>query len=119
MKVVNYDNIGANTGNCGLMREGLSDNVSFARAEMKEGISTAHYHKDSTEYYLVLSGKGILKIKNPKGEISETELNPGILVRIDVNEIHQTNNLDFLILEAISCPAWKAEDEIVVNESLF
>lgn len=119
MEVINYDNIKTITGNCGLMREGLSNDVSFARAEMKTGISTAHYHRNSVEYYLILSGKGILKIKNSKGEVSEIELKPGILVRIDVNEIHQTNNLGNLVLEAISYPSWKAEDEIVVKESLF
>lgn len=119
MEVINYEDVETISGNCGLMREGLSDDVSFARAEMKEGISTAHYHKESTEYYLVLSGKGILRIKNPEGKVSETALNPNILVRIDVNEIHQTNNLDKLVLEAISYPVWKAEDELVVEESLF
>jgi len=52
-------------------------------------------------------------------QVKEDGLRLGVVVRIDINEIHQTNNLDNLVLEAITYPAWTAEDEIVVKENLF
>ncbi len=51
--------------------------------------------------------------------MSEAELKPGVIVRIDPSEIHQTNNTNALVLEAITIPAWTEEDEIASNELLF
>ncbi|OIP22641.1 hypothetical protein COX95_04600 [bacterium CG_4_10_14_0_2_um_filter_33_32] len=51
---------------CGMVKESFIKGVGFARIKMIEGLSTAHYHKETTEYYLVLSGKGILKVKDGK-----------------------------------------------------
>jgi len=86
---------------------------------MKKGLSTPHFHKMMTEYYLVLSGKGTMRIQEIKGSMNEVVLEPGIIVRVDPNELHQTNTPESLVLETITTPTWTAEDEIVSNESLF
>jgi mannose-6-phosphate isomerase-like protein (cupin superfamily) len=119
MKVLDYSKIESINSNCGSVKESFTNNIGLARVEMVPGISPAHYHNQTTEYYLIIGGSGILKVKKPEGEIIEAELKPGIILRIDPKEIHQTNNLDSLVLEAITSPAWTAEDEFVVQESLF
>lgn len=120
MKSLDYSKIKEmKVNNCGSVKESFTDDIGLARAEMVPGISGAHYHSRTTEYYLVLSGNGILKVKDPQGNLSEVELKAGVVVRIDPKEIHQTNNLESLVLEAITIPAWTAEDEIVVEKSLF
>jgi mannose-6-phosphate isomerase-like protein (cupin superfamily) len=119
MKAFDYTKLDKIDSACGPVKEGLSDDIGFARVEMINGISPAHYHIKTTEYYLVISGKGITKIKTPQGEVIETELKPGVVLRIDPKEAHQTNNIDSLVLEAITIPAWTAKDEIIIKESLF
>jgi mannose-6-phosphate isomerase-like protein (cupin superfamily) len=120
MQTFDYNVIKPIQGVCGSVRESFVEGVvGFARVTMVEGISDAHYHKKTIEYYLVLEGEGILRIKNPQGNVSEVNLTPGVVVRIDINEIHQTNNKGGLILEAITTPAWTKEDENVVEEVLF
>lgn len=119
MKVFDYSEIEFIEGNCGSVKESFASETGFARVIMQDGISTAHYHNKTFEYYLVISGNGILKVKSLDGDVSETELKPGIVLQIEPKEIHQTNNLSELVLEAITVPAWTAEDELVVDESLF
>ena len=120
MKTFDYKDINAIEGLCGKIKESFRDDISFARAEMSNGVSTSHYHKKTVEYYLVLEGQGILRTRDMQGDTAnEVELKPGILVRIDKNEIHQTNNLGGLILEAITSPAWTKEDEIESDINLF
>jgi mannose-6-phosphate isomerase-like protein (cupin superfamily) len=103
----------------GKVKESLFDPIGFARVEMAKGLSTPAYHKATIEYYLVVSGEGTLRTKLSGSQIQETNLSPGVVVKIDVNEIHQVNNPDTLVIEAITYPAWTPEDEISVEESLF
>lgn len=120
MKSLDYADIeGAKTGNCGSVKESFTDAIGLARVEMQPGLSSAHYQRITTKYYLVISGNGILRVKDKDGRLSETELKEGVVVRIDPNEIHQTNNFRSLILEVITTPAWTKEDAIGVQESLF
>ncbi len=119
MKVINYAELKSLDGNCGKVKESFSDNIALARVEMKKGISTAHYHNKTTEYYVIISGNGLLKVKSPSGKLSDVNLETGTVVRVDIGEIHQTNNLDSLVIEAITIPAWTFEDEIESKENLF
>lgn len=120
MKVIDYNSIEEIIVNgCGSVKESLNDKIGFARVEMTQGLSLPAFHKKTTEYYLVISGKGVLRTKLPESEIVETKLYPGVITRIDINEIHQVNNLDSLIIEAITYPVWTLEDELPVTESLF
>lgn len=120
MKTLDYSKIKEiKVGNCGSVKESFTDKIGLARVEMVPGVSGAHYHDNTTEYYLIVSGKGLLRVKDPRGTLSEIELKPGVVVQIDPKEVHQTNNLDSLAIEAITIPAWTAEDEITAEESLF
>lgn len=119
MQIFDYGKIKDIQGNCGLVKASFIDSIGFARVSMNAGLSTPHYHKYTTEYYLVIAGRGILKVKGKDGLIQKVELNPNKVVKIEPLEIHQTNNLGGLILEAITSPVWTAVDELVVGESLF
>ncbi|RJO60925.1 hypothetical protein C4544_04105 [candidate division WS5 bacterium] len=120
MEVINYKDISSDNWLFGKVKEGLHDDISFARAEMVEGISTAHFHKNTVEYYLILEGNGILRTQKIDGEeVVETELEEGVLVRIDKNETHQTDSKKGLVLETISIPAWTEEDENESEVNLF
>ena len=119
VEIADYSKISAFSVSCGLAKESLDGNVAFCRVEMASGVTDAHYHKKTTEYYLVTAGKGILRIKVKDGNTSETMLNPDIVVKIEPNEIHQTKNLGGLVVEAITNPAWTSEDEIYTDDNLF
>ncbi len=120
MQLLDYAKIDeVKVGNCGSVKESFTDKIGLARVEILPGATVAHYHHKITKYYLVISGKGILRIKDSKDNLSEIELKEGVVVRIDPTEIHQTYTLDALVLEVITIPAWTKADEIVVQESLF
>lgn len=119
MEVLDYNKIQPLEGFSGEIKESFQGDIGFARSRESEGLSVAHFHKNTVEYYIVLEGRGTLRVKNKKGIISETELKKGILVRIDSGEIHQTNNLNSLLLEVITHPSWTKEDEIESDLNLF
>ena len=118
MKYFDYKRIKSKKSNCGLIKESSTENIGFARADMYKGLSGTHYHKKLTKYYLVLEGRGLLRIKT-HGRIKEIELKPGIIVKIEPKEIHQTKTFKKLILETITRPAWAESDEYPVNMNLF
>jgi len=118
MKHFDYKKIKAMKGNCGMIREGCTEDVGFARADMFKGLSTPHYHKKLIEYYLVVEGEGILRVKT-KQKIEEIKLHPDVIVRIEPGEIHQTKTSKKLVLEAITRPVWVDSDEIPVEKGLF
>lgn len=104
---------------CGMVKEGFIKGLGFARVKMSKGLSSPHYHKKLVEYYLVLEGLGTLKVKLVTGGVKQVDLKPGIIVKIEPREIHQTESSGSLVLEAITYPAWTLEDEIITKESLF
>jgi mannose-6-phosphate isomerase-like protein (cupin superfamily) len=118
MKYFDYSKLKAQGGDCGSIKESITENIGFARAEMRKGLSTAHYHKKLTEHYLVVEGKGTMRIKT-KGKIQELELKPEVIVQIEPGEIHQTKTPERLVVEVITQPVWTKDDEIVVEKNLF
>lgn len=118
MKIYDYRKIKAKNGNCGTIKESILKNIGFARANMRKGLSTAHFHKKLIEHYLILEGRGKIRIKTKSGT-KEINLRPGILVKIEPGEIHQVKTYKKLIVEVITKPVWNEADEIVVEEELF
>ena len=118
MKIIDYSKTKSIISSCGALKEGLKSNIGFARVTIKK-ITDCHYHKKTTEYYLVLSGRGVLRTKKLKGQIREAKLKPGILIEIETKELHQIHSIDSLQLETISVPAWNAKDEFFSPVSLF
>lgn len=120
MKVIDYKDQKAMESTCGALKESFTSDVGFARAQMHKGFSVPHYHKKLTEYYLVLEGTGILRVKpNGGGKAEVVNLKKGIIVKIDPGEVHQSRSDGDLIVEDVSFPAWAEEDEFVVKKSLF
>lgn len=118
MKTFDYNKIKSINSNCGTIKEGSLEEIGFSRAIMRKGFSTAHFHKKLTEYYLVLEGSGFFRIKTKNG-LKEIELNPGIVVKIEPGEIHQTKTPEKLVVEVITWPAWTESDEFPVEQNLF
>lgn len=115
-----YDWENAFKSTCGPLIEGLKeDKFSTARAEITNR-TEPHYHKASNELYIVLEGKGYLRIRDKdRGSVKEYDLNPSTEVFIESGNIHQAKPVGKLIVEAVNFPPWKEEDEVVVDESLF
>ena len=107
MKIFDYRKIKSIKGNCGNIKESITEDIGFSRANMRKGLSIAHYHKKLTEHYLVLEGSGVMRIKTKKQSpiripihkkavsnthapagVFEIKLRPGILVKIEPGEIH-------------------------------
>jgi mannose-6-phosphate isomerase-like protein (cupin superfamily) len=75
--------------------------------------STAHYHKESIEVYVVVEGKLAVIIDG-----RNQYLNPGETVTICPGSVHQANSMTEspCRLVTISIPAWQAEDHYLANQ---
>ena len=78
--------------------------------------STPHYHKETEETYLILSGLASMVIDK-----EQLELEVGEAVLIEPMEIHQISNQgnDNLIFLAVCVPAWQAGDSFEASSGLF
>lgn len=76
------------------------------------GTAVPHYHKNTEETYLILSGNATLEIQE-----EQLSLTAGDTVLIEPNEIHQikNNGKDNLVFIAVCVPAWQPEDSIEVK----
>ena len=119
MKTYDYNKIEARKSTCGPLKESFTKDVGFARATLYKGLSTAHYHKKLIEHYMILKGSGELKVKLTGGKIKNVRLKPGIVVKIEPGEIHQAKTETGFTVEAITYPAWTADDEFESKENLF
>lgn len=93
-----------------LLHNHTEEPFSIARARVEPKVTTAwHFLKNTTEYYYILSGKGLMEIGN-KDVFS---VFPGDLVTIPRGEAQRISNPDFeedLIFLAICSPAFKDEN---------
>lgn len=69
--------------------------------------SDSHFHKNSDESYLILSGRAAMQINN-----EHFELGPGEVVLIEPMDIHQITNRsnEDLVFLAACVPAWQPDD---------
>lgn len=119
MKFYDYNQIEARKSTCGPLKESFTDGVGFARATLNSGLSTAHFHKKMTEHYMILEGTGELRVRLIEGKVESINLKPGVIVRVEPNEIHQAKTETGFTVEAITYPAWTADDEFESDISLF
>lgn len=88
---------------------------SLAKVTLPPGkTSVPHYHKESEESYLILSGTAALRVDN-----NTFRLSAGDAVVIEPNEVHQITNradveLGFL---AVCVPAWHPGDSFNENQA--
>jgi mannose-6-phosphate isomerase-like protein (cupin superfamily) len=66
--------------------------------------SVRHYHKECTEYYYVLEGRGTMELND-----DVVELEPGVTVLIEPGTIHRAYGDVTTIVFGV--PAWRHTDE--------
>lgn len=105
---------------CGTLLEGTrTENFSTFRAEIKEK-TDAHYHEKSEELFIILEGKGILRVKElGADEVREVELEEGKEVLISPMNIHQVEPDGKLVVETVNFPPWREEDLKKTDKELF
>lgn len=97
------------------IQSGSIHSHSLAQVTLTPGKSSApHFHKESEESYLILSGTASLKIDHVK-----FKLMPGEAILIEAGEVHQIantsdENLTFL---AVCVPAWQPDDSFDVPQA--
>jgi len=94
------------------------ENHSLAKVTLPPGKkSVPHYHKISTESYIILSGTAALHIDQ-----QQATLEPGEAVLMSPHELHQISNLtnSDVVFIAVCVPAWQPDDsfEIDVTEAV-
>ncbi|MEN8257132.1 MAG: cupin domain-containing protein [Thermodesulfobacteriota bacterium] len=86
--------------------------ISVAEARIKPGMKTEpHYHKKSEEVYVVMAGKGLLRIEDKRYEIEK-----GVSIVIMPGQVHgleNTNNEDLVVM-CCCAPAYGHADTILV-----
>ena len=90
------------------VQAGGVESHSLARVTIAPGKSSLpHFHKESDESYLILSGEAEMVIDNKRFEIS-----PGEAVLIEPHEVHQIFNpgQKDLVFLAVCVPAWRPDD---------
>jgi mannose-6-phosphate isomerase-like protein (cupin superfamily) len=76
--------------NCSIMETWSSDKVSIARARVKPGLTTeAHYLKNVDEIYIIVKGKGRVKV----GNLEPTIVTVGDTVFIPAGTLQQIRNI--------------------------
>jgi len=99
--------LGLQTGDC--------KSHSLAVVTIPPGkLSSAHYHKDSDESYLILSGQARLTLDK-----KDYKLVAGDACLIQPQEVHQIfNESDHdLIFLAVCIPAWHPDDSFDITDS--
>jgi mannose-6-phosphate isomerase-like protein (cupin superfamily) len=82
-------------------------NASIAHVKVSE--SKPHYHKETTEFYFILKGEGIIRINE-----EEVEVEKGMLVMIRPGSVHSIKAFGEIELLVIASPAWRIEDQFEV-----
>jgi mannose-6-phosphate isomerase-like protein (cupin superfamily) len=87
---------GADTPVCNL-------HVTFIKDSLK------HYHKECTEVYLILDGRGTLELND-----DVVEVEPGMVVYIEPYTAHKLTSADGVRTVVFGVPALRADDEYFV-----
>lgn len=91
------------------------ENHSLAKVTLPPGKkSVPHYHKISTESYMILSGTATLQIDQHRAT-----LNPGegaLIAPLEVHQITNQTNEDVVFL-AVCVPAWQPDDSYEITNS--
>lgn len=93
-------------------KERLKLRYSLAHATLRPGKKSTPHKLKTSEVYFILKGKGLMHIENKAREVS-----PNQIIYIPPNSVQYIENsgteeLSFL---CIVDPAWKKEDEKIIN----
>lgn len=68
----------------------LNDDISIARARVKQGVTTAwHKLQETDERYIIVDGKGVVEV----GDLKPIEVNRGDVVRIPAGTPQRIKNI--------------------------
>lgn len=95
------------------LKDDVAITYSIAYAKVKPGKTTRLHRLKATEIYYILHGKGEMRINDEVMEIRKNQL-----IYIPPNAIQQIRNIgkDDLIFLCIVEPAWKPENEEILEE---
>jgi mannose-6-phosphate isomerase-like protein (cupin superfamily) len=96
------------------LKDDIITSYSLAHAKVKPGEITYAHKLKSSEVYYVLKGKGEMYLDNEKEKVRA-----GQIIYIPPNSVQRIKNtgMNDLIFLCIVDPAWKPEDEEVVEPS--
>lgn len=89
---------GADTPTCNL-------HVTFIKDSVR------HYHRDCTEVYYILQGRGKMELN---GDVVDVE--PGTVVYIAPNTVHRLWSAEGVQTIVFGTPAYRADDEFFVTD---
>ncbi len=94
------------------LKEDIAINYSLALAKVKQGEITFAHRLKSSEVYYILEGEGEMYIDSEKKKVSA-----GQAIYIPPNSVQRIKNIGKydLVFLCIVGPAWKIEDEEVVE----
>ena len=94
------------------LKEHLAIRYSLAHARVKPGETTLPHRLKSSEVYYILEGEGEMYIDDEKAKVSA-----GQVIYIPPNSVQRIKNIgtNDLIFLCIVDPAWKPEDEELVE----
>ena len=72
--------------------------------ENMKGADKPHYHEHLREVYITRSGRGILRIKSGD-ESTDMELEPGVAVLVEPEEIHAVTEAEELDIVVANIPS--------------
>lgn len=103
-----------------LLLEGENQQSFYVTYLAPGQLITPHYHKVGTEIYYIISGQGIMHIRNIEKNISsKNKVFSGDIFKIDPNVIHQLENNSIeeqLILLFICDPSHLSHDRTIVGK---
>jgi len=118
MKIINDSEVeGEKAIACGKLKKHFADkNLEVDVNRIDVGKETKpHYHKKMTEIYLIVSGNGLMKIKNREtGKPESKKVCPLSSILIPPNHTHQLTNTgkEALVHYVICSPPWREDDEL-------
>lgn len=94
------------------MKDGVAARYSLAHAKVKPGETSYAHRLNSSEVYYIIQGEGEMFIDQEKEKVSA-----GQVVYIPPNSVQKIKNRgkDYLAFLCIVDPAWKPEDEEVIE----
>lgn len=93
-------------------KEPLDIGYSLAHAVVKPGQKTLPHRLDSSEVYYILEGRGLMHVDH---EAAELEAGQAVYIPPAAVQSIENTGRDDLSFLCIVDPAWRAEDEEVLN----
>jgi mannose-6-phosphate isomerase-like protein (cupin superfamily) len=93
-------------------KESLDIGYSLAHAVVKRGERTLPHRLASSEVYFVLQGRGLIRVD---AEVAEVEAGQAVYIPPGAVQSIENTGPDDLAFLCIVDPAWRAEDEEVLN----